>query len=343
MSKNREMKELFNDGFGIHHAGMLRSDRNMMERMFEARAIKVLFCTATLAWGVNLPAHAVIIKGTQVYDSSRGTFVLSVLDVLQIFGRAGRPGMETSGEGYICTTEDKLTHYPDAVTAQHPIKSKFIAGMADSLNAEISLGAVSNIQEAIPWIGYTYLFVRLRKNPMVYGMSHEEPANEPDLSSKRNQLIRAVAQKLASAGMINYNVETGSLQYTDLGRIAAKYYIRTASIEVFNQELKVRMREADVLSVLSTSTEFEQVQLRENEVKELQHLMEEIIPCEVKCGTDTSQGKVNIQLQGYISRAYIEDFALVSDMEYVAQNGARITAVYLKLPSPEDERTFARH
>ncbi|KIJ48984.1 hypothetical protein M422DRAFT_247359 [Sphaerobolus stellatus SS14] len=46
---------------------------------------------------------------------------LSVLDVLQMFGRAGRPGMETSGVGYICTTEDKLTDYLDAVTAQDPI------------------------------------------------------------------------------------------------------------------------------------------------------------------------------------------------------------------------------
>lgn len=61
----------------------------------------------------------VIIKGTQVYDSSKGSFTdLSVLDVLQVFGRAGRPGMETSGVGYICTTEDKLTHYLDAVTSQ---------------------------------------------------------------------------------------------------------------------------------------------------------------------------------------------------------------------------------
>jgi antiviral helicase SLH1 len=62
MSKNMEMKQLFDSGFGIHHAGMLRSDRNLMEKLFEAKVIKVLCCTATLAWGVNLPAHAVIIK-----------------------------------------------------------------------------------------------------------------------------------------------------------------------------------------------------------------------------------------------------------------------------------------
>jgi antiviral helicase SLH1 len=40
-SKNKEMKQLFDAGIGIHHAGMLRSDRNMMERMFEANCLKV--------------------------------------------------------------------------------------------------------------------------------------------------------------------------------------------------------------------------------------------------------------------------------------------------------------
>ena len=61
----------------------------------------------------------VIIKGTQVYDDSKGSFVdLSVLDVLQVFGRAGRPGLATSGQGFICTTGDKLQHYLDAVTSQ---------------------------------------------------------------------------------------------------------------------------------------------------------------------------------------------------------------------------------
>ena len=59
------LQELFQKGFGIHHAGMLRSDRSLTERMFAAGVIKILVCTATLAWGVNLPAHTVIIKGTK--------------------------------------------------------------------------------------------------------------------------------------------------------------------------------------------------------------------------------------------------------------------------------------
>ena len=65
-SRNREVQQHFINGMGIHHAGMLRGDRKLTENMFMEGAIKVLCCTATLAWGVNLPAHSVIIKGTQV-------------------------------------------------------------------------------------------------------------------------------------------------------------------------------------------------------------------------------------------------------------------------------------
>lgn len=46
---------------------------------------------------------------------------------------------------------------------------RFTKGMVDSLNAEISLGTVANSHEAVRWLGYTYLFVRMRKNPFQYG------------------------------------------------------------------------------------------------------------------------------------------------------------------------------
>lgn len=56
-SRNKEMKQLFDNGFGIHHAGMLRSDRNMMERMFEARAIKVTFLSQPSALHLDSSIH----------------------------------------------------------------------------------------------------------------------------------------------------------------------------------------------------------------------------------------------------------------------------------------------
>lgn len=64
----------------------------------------MLVSTATLAWGVNLPAHTVIIKGTQVYNPVKGAWgELSPLDVMQMFGRAGRPQFDSFGEGIIIT------------------------------------------------------------------------------------------------------------------------------------------------------------------------------------------------------------------------------------------------
>ncbi|KAJ3723103.1 Sec63-domain-containing protein [Lentinula raphanica] len=330
-SRNKEMKQLFDHGFGIHHAGMLRSDRNMMERMFEARAIKVLCCTATLAWGVNLPAHAVIIKGTQVYDSSKGRFTdISVLDVLQVFGRAGRPGLESSGEGYICTSDDKLAHYLELVTAQNPIESQFDKGIVDSLNAEIALGTVANTNDAVQWLGYTYLFVRMRKNPFVYGIDRNAVLDDSMLGGKRNELVIQAAQRLVDARMIEFNPQTGAFTITDLGRIAARFYIQYQSIEIFNKEFRPKMSEADVLGMLSKSTEFNQIQLRDNEVRELETLCKEV-PCDVKDSKLTSEGKVNILLQAHISRHMIDDFALVSDSAYVAQNGGRIVRALLEI------------
>jgi antiviral helicase SLH1 len=55
--------------------------------------------------------------------------------------------------------------------------------------------------------------------------------------------------------MIIYDRNSGTFTITELGRIAAKYYIRYTSIEIFNKEFRPKMTEADVLAMLSMSTE----------------------------------------------------------------------------------------
>lgn len=86
-------------------------------------------------------------------------------------------------------------------------------------------------------------------------MLWDDLAGDPRLGAKRNQLATNAVRRLAEARMVNWNRSTGMLQITDLGRIAAKYYIRLSSIEIFNQRFKPKMSEADVLRMLSHSTE----------------------------------------------------------------------------------------
>jgi pre-mRNA-splicing helicase BRR2 len=156
--QDSSLKDLLAFGFGIHHAGMNRADRAVTEELFAERHIKVLVCTATLAWGVNLPAHAVIIKGTQIYNPEKGRWSeLSSQDVLQMLGRAGRPQYDQYGEGIIITNHTELQYYTSLLNQQLPIESQFVAKLVDNLNAEIVLGSIRNRDEAVQWLAYTYL------------------------------------------------------------------------------------------------------------------------------------------------------------------------------------------
>ncbi|XP_055607496.1 activating signal cointegrator 1 complex subunit 3 [Uranotaenia lowii] len=324
-SRNKQLVELFQNGLAMHHAGMLRPDRNLVEKYFSDGIIKVLVCTATLAWGVNLPAHAVIIKGTEIYDSKHGTFVdLGILDVLQIFGRAGRPQFDKSGEGTIITTHDKLNHYLSLLTNQFPIESNFIQCLADNLNAEVTLGTICNIDEAIEWLSYTYLFVRMRMNPQCYGLNYQDLQEDPTLEKKRRQLIHTAAMALDKARMVRYNERTGDLNVTDLGRTASHFYIKYDTVEVFNDLMKPIMNEADILAMMSNAQEFEQLKVRDDEMDELDELTRICCELPVRGGSENIHGKVNILMQTYLSKGFVRSFSLISDMSYITQNTVRI-------------------
>lgn len=325
-SKGRELRELLNKGMGTHHAGMPRSDRNLVERLFAEGVIKVLCCTATLAWGVNLPAAAVLIKGTQVYNAQEGRFMdLGILDVLQIFGRAGRPQFQDTGIGFICTTHDRLEHYLKAITEQQPIESRFSTKLVDNLNAEISLGTVTNVPEAVQWLGYSYLFVRMQKSPLNYGIEWAEIRDDPQLVLRRRKLIIDAARTLQKSQMIIFNENTEDLRAKDAGRIASQFYVQQSSIEIFNTMMNPQASDADALAMVSMSGEFDQIQSRDTEEKELSALQEAgYVVAEVKGGVGTPSGKTNVLLQAHISRARLEDFTLVSDTNYITQNAARI-------------------
>lgn len=322
--RNPELKDLLPYGFAIHHAGMNRIDRTLVEDLFSDKHIQVLVSTATLAWGVNLPAHTVIIKGTQVYNPEKGRWCeLGALDVLQMLGRAGRPQFDTKGEGILITNHGELQYYLSLLNQQLPIESQMISKLPDSLNAEIVLGTVQNVKDAVTWLGYTYLYIRMHRQPSLYGISHDKLKEDPLLQSYRADLIHTAAVQLDRSGLAKYDRKSGHFQVTELGRIASHYYCTHETMQIYNQLLKPTLTEIELFRVFSLSCEFKNITVREEEKLELQKLMERV-PIPIKESMEEPSAKVNVLLQAYISQLKLDGFALISDMVYVTQSAARL-------------------
>uniref|UniRef100_A0A8C3K8H2 Activating signal cointegrator 1 complex subunit 3 n=1 Tax=Calidris pygmaea TaxID=425635 RepID=A0A8C3K8H2_9CHAR len=322
--KNLELKDLLPYGFAIHHAGMTRVDRTLVEDLFADKHIQVLVSTATLAWGVNLPAHTVIIKGTQVYSPEKGRWTeLGALDILQMLGRAGRPQYDTKGEGILITSHGELQYYLSLLNQQLPIESQMVSKLPDMLNAETVLGNVQNAKDAVNWLGYTYLYIRMLRSPTLYGISHDDLKGDPLLDQRRLDLVHTAALMLDKNNLVKYDKKTGNFQVTELGRIASHYYITNETMQTYNQLLKPTLSEIELFRVFSLSSEFRNITVREEEKLELQKLLERV-PIPVKESIEEPSAKINVLLQAFISQLKLEGFALMADMVYVTQSAGRL-------------------
>lgn len=322
-TSDKDLRDLLPYGFAIHHAGMSRNDRTLVENLFDERYIQVLVCTATLAWGVNLPAHTVIIKGTQIYSPEKGRWVeLSPQDVLQMLGRAGRPQHDTSGEGIIITTHNEVQFYLSLLNQQLPIESQLISKLVDSLNAEVVLGTIRNRDEGVDWLGYSYLFVRMLRSPGLYRVGAEYELDHA-LEQKRVDLIHAAALTLNKANLIKYNPVTGKMQSTDLGRIASHYYISHKSIQTYSLHLHQSATIIELFRTFALSEEFKYIPVRQDEKLELAKLLTRV-PVPIKENIEEPAAKINVLLQAYISRLKLDGLALMADLIYVTQSAGRI-------------------
>ncbi|KAH0984510.1 hypothetical protein GBA52_011687 [Prunus armeniaca] len=55
--------------------------------------------------------------------------------------------------------------------------------------AEVALGTVTNVKEACEWLGYTYLFIRMRLNPLMYGIGWDEVIDMVAHSSEIEHIV----------------------------------------------------------------------------------------------------------------------------------------------------------
>ncbi|MEB3198265.1 MAG: DEAD/DEAH box helicase [Candidatus Sericytochromatia bacterium] len=87
-------------GVAPHHAGLLPPLKLLIEELFQANLLKVVFATETLAAGINMPARTVVITSLSKRTDD-GHRMLTVGEFAQMTGRAGRRGMDTVGYGVV--------------------------------------------------------------------------------------------------------------------------------------------------------------------------------------------------------------------------------------------------
>ncbi|NLW31230.1 MAG: DEAD/DEAH box helicase [Fibrobacter sp.] len=136
------LRELWESGTAFHHAGILPAAKEVVERLFTAGLIKLLFCTETFALGVNMPASSVIFDELEKFDGVDFNYLMT-REYNQMAGRAGRRGMDEVGYVY-------SQIIPEATDPRHierllygnneKINSRFYASYSTILNLYSQFG-----------------------------------------------------------------------------------------------------------------------------------------------------------------------------------------------------------
>ncbi|XP_078115890.1 DNA polymerase theta isoform X1 [Sander vitreus] len=106
-------------GVAFHHAGLTFDERDILEGAFRQGMVRVLAATSTLSSGVNLPARRVIIR-TPTFNGH----LLDPLTYKQMAGRAGRKGVDTTGESVlVCKEAERQKGISLLTGALQPISS----------------------------------------------------------------------------------------------------------------------------------------------------------------------------------------------------------------------------
>jgi ATP-dependent DNA helicase HFM1/MER3 len=225
---NKFSPETTSASVAFHHAGLDLADRRAVEEGFLDGNIKIICSTSTLAVGVNLPCYLVIVKGT-VSWAENGLQEYADLEMMQMLGRAGRPQFESSACAVILTRDKKIQRYQSMVSGNELLESSLHLNLVDHLNAEIGLGTVFDIPSARRWLGSTFLFVRLRRNPNHYKLNQNDNARCQDENEFLEQICDKGLRLLESIDLISGE---GKLKCTEFGDAMARYCVKFETMKI---------------------------------------------------------------------------------------------------------------
>ncbi|MFC7156003.1 DEAD/DEAH box helicase [Halomarina halobia] len=307
--QNKTLRQSVLDGVGFHHAGLSREDKARVEAWFRRGDIQLLFSTSTLAWGVNLPARCVVIRDTKLHDPLEGEVDMSPLDVLQMLGRAGRPGYDDAGYAWVICDAADADRYRRLLEEGTEIESRLAEDLDAHLNAEIALGTIDDLDDVMDWLDTTFYATRARSATDRY-----------DFGGRLRERVRGTLSALVEGGFVETDADL-RVEGTALGRLASRYYLRLETAERFAALAeRGELAEMDVLTAVARAAEFDSVSCRQSE----RDAVNAVLTGRAADVDDASHRKVLAILRS--SMAGTTPGELQSDAWVIRQNALRLLA-----------------
>ncbi|MCG1004502.1 MULTISPECIES: ATP-dependent DNA helicase [Halobacterium] len=223
-----DLADAVEKGAAFHHAGLSREQRELVEDAFRDRAIKVVSATPTLAAGVNTPSRRVVVRDWQRYDGTAGGMQpLSVLEVHQMFGRAGRPGRDPYGEAVLLANDhDELEELFDRYiyAEPEPVRSKLAAepALRTHVLAAVATGFTTTEDALHEFLGET-----------LYATQTDDPG-------RLKSVTRDVLAYLDRNEFVER--EDGTLRATSTGHLVSQLYVDPMSAATLVDGLRAAER-----------------------------------------------------------------------------------------------------
>jgi pre-mRNA-splicing helicase BRR2 len=330
--KEKSLAESLSHGIAYYHEALADSDKRIVESLFSQGAVQVMLVSRDCCWEVQSNAHLVVIMGTQFFEGSEHRYIdYPISEVLQMFGKAGRPGEDKDCRGVLMCPEVKRNYYRKFLSEALPIESQLQSYMHDAFVTEISTKTIESTQDAIDWTTYTYFYRRLIANPSFYGLTD---TTHEGLSTYLSEQIEQTLKDLSDAKIIEIDEDDDTITPLNAAMIAAYYNISFITMQTLLLSLKRTTKLKGILEIVTAATEFEDIQIRRHEDHILQRIYDRVPVKLSEVNFESPHFKAFVLLQAHFSRMQLPT-DLAKDQEIILRKVLHLLSACVDVLSSE--------
>ncbi|MGM0447233.1 MAG: DEAD/DEAH box helicase [Methanobacteriota archaeon] len=236
----RQLADCLRAGVAFHHAGLRSGHRAVVESAFRERDVACICATPTLAAGVNVPARRVVVRDQRRYGEG-GMAWVPTLEVHQMCGRAGRPGLDPHGEAVLVADADTRAE----------VRERYVEGEPEAVESQLADPAALRTH-VLAAIATDFAATETEILDVFEGTFYAREAGAGGLADA----VAVAVDDLVAAGMIareTGGVEDYRLVATAVGETTSKQYVRPET----GERIVAGLRAAAGLSEATTLTAFE--------------------------------------------------------------------------------------